>query len=252
MHHSNHNCGVPNCDCHKEHNPPCSPCQEESGCNPKVPAKCVTINQGVLTDFLSCNTLLDYLYNCIVANPTQYIKFCQLWAACDAATCTAPTNVAVISAASASTISGTSIIVSFTSVVGSTYDIYIDNVLTVTNATSPTTIPNVAAGNHTVTVLRHCGSATSSTTISFTICVPATDFAENIGLSNAYAILTQWTEDGSTVYDIYKNGVLLTTAATSPYVFTGLTPATLYNFKIVSRCTSGISTFYEIACTTTS
>jgi hypothetical protein len=40
-------------------------------------------------------------------------------------------------------------------------------------------------------------------------------------------------------YEIYKDGVLLTTVSSSPYTVTGLTPSTVYNFVVKAKDGSG-------------
>lgn len=75
-------CNQTPCQCYNAPSVPCSDCTDTSICKIKVPAQCVTINNTTLDEFLECNNLLDYIYNCIVANPAQYSKYCALWAAC--------------------------------------------------------------------------------------------------------------------------------------------------------------------------
>ena len=76
-------CNATPCQCY---NPliiaPCDPCSDTTACKIKVPAQCVTINNTTLDLFLAPSTILTYIYNAIIANPTQYTRFCELWAAC--------------------------------------------------------------------------------------------------------------------------------------------------------------------------
>lgn len=76
-------CGQTPCQCYTAPAPvPCYTCTETSVCKIKVPAECVTINNTDLKTFFECGNILDYLYNCLVNNPTQYERFCALWADC--------------------------------------------------------------------------------------------------------------------------------------------------------------------------
>lgn len=240
-------CGIPYCNCATSNMPPCNPCQEESGCNPKIKSNCVTINNIDLYSFFGCNEFLNYLYDCIVANPTKYTKFCQLWAACSLL-CAAPTNLSIRTDVTG--IEPDTVLFSWTQVATVTYDVYLDNVLIYSAATSPVYLSGLTGGNHTAKVVATCANAqTNESSINFDICTSASDFAVNVPLSNSTSVLVEWTELVGVVYDLYKNGVLVQTAATSPYVYTGLTPNTLYTFRIVSRC-SGNANYKEINYTT--
>lgn len=242
-------CGFPICICPTVKMPPCNPCEEDSGCNPKVAAKCVTINDTTVEDLLECNNFLDLIYNCLITNPDKYQQWCDLWAGCSNV-CGTPINITV----AGNPAFADSVIVSWTTYLGITYDIYLDTVLIQANTPSPKTLTGLTYGVlHTVEIIAHCpNAATNSSSITFTLCDPATDFHVNVGLSTANSLLVQWTMGSGIVYDVYKDGVLMQLAATSPYVYTGLTPSTLYTLRIVSRCSGGIPTFYEITYTTPS
>lgn len=240
-------CGVPYCNCTPVKLPPCNPCQEDSGCNPKIEDKCVTINNMTVKDYFGSNVFLDLLYNELVANDALRAQFCALWTACSTL-CAAPTNLSI----AANPATANSVIITWTVVGGNTYDLYIDGILTTVGATSPITRTGLTPEQeYEIRILTHCpNTATAFTDITFTLCPPATDFAVNEGLSNANNILVEWTEEINVVYDLYLNGVLKQVAATSPYVYTGLTADTLYTLKIVSRCPAGIQNFHEITFTT--
>lgn len=241
-------CGFPDCTCPPQKLPPCNPCEEDSGCNPKIAAKCITVNSTNVDVFLQCNNFLDYLYACLVANPDQYQKYCNLWAGCDNV-CGTPIDITVIGDPTVTS----SVIVSWNTFAGITYDIYLDTVLVQANTPSPKTLTGLTYGvPHDIEVIAHCpNGATNSSTVTVTLCVPATSFHINVGLSTANSALVQWTPSAGVVYDLYLNTVLKQSAATSPYVFTGLLPSVLYTARIVSNCSGGISTFYEITFTLT-
>lgn len=240
-------CGVPYCNCPVVKLPPCTPCQEDSGCNPKIAAKCVTINNMTLQDYFGSNVFLDLLYDELVANDTLREQFCELWAQC-ATLCAAPTNLTIEPNPAAPN----SVLITWTVLGGNTYDFYLDNVLITSGATSPITRSSLTPEQeYEVKILTHCANtATAFTTILFTLCPSATDFAVNEALSDSTNILVEWTEEANVVYDLYLDGTLKQVAATSPYVYTNLTADTEYDLKIVSRCVGGVPNYFETTFTT--
>lgn len=143
----------------------CDPCTQETGCKVKLPSECVTINNTTIKDFLQCTNLLNYLYNCIVADPVQYAKWCALWAACNGQqTCLAPANISI------GAITTTSAVVSWQVLAGVTYEVFLDNVSIQTNATSPLTISGLTPNTqHTVRVVSTCSNGiTNFAVVQFT------------------------------------------------------------------------------------
>lgn len=242
-------CGIPLCNCGQVTLPPCTTCQEENGCNPKISANCI-----IDTPF-ECNTFLDRIYNCLISQPEQYQRYCDLWAACSALPPVCP-PLENLTVAGHPTIP-TSIIVTWTTIGTSTYDIYLDTILIQSNVSSPYTLAGVTAGVvHVVRVVNHCENGGSNySEVTFSLCLPATTFAVNAGASTPNSILVEWTAAPFTAYDLYLNGLLVQVGATSPYVYNGLTPNTLYTLTIVSKCPSlsatiPIFTSYQITYTT--
>ncbi len=242
-------CGLPICFCQPVKMPPCETCTEDTGCLLELPASCVILANGIdVATALDCNNLLNTIYDCLTSNDAQYVKWCALWAGCEATPCSAPTNVTVTDNPD----EDDSVIVGWTMIGGNTYDIYLDDILVSAGVTSPYTLHSVASGEeHTVKIVVHClNGGTAFTEVTFGVCQAATDFAVNTGLSNAFSLYTTWTMVTGIVYDLYQDGVLKQTAATSPYVFMGLTPNTEYVLRIVSRCSGGVQSYYEITVTT--
>ena len=82
---------------------------------------------------------------------------------------------------------------------------------------------------------------------SFSITEPDTTppTAPTLSAANTNSVSTVLTFTGATdnlavtAYEIYKNGVLLTTTNASPYTVTGLTPSTTYTFTVKAKDASG-------------
>ncbi len=177
-------CGYVNCHCHSQHVTvtPCEPCVQTEGCKIKVPVKCVTIGNSNLEEFLKCTNLLDYIYNCIIADPTRYAKFCLLWAGCNGEDiCAAPTNLSI------SSIGTTSATVSWTQISGVTYNVYrcendecSNTTLIQSNASSPLVVTDLTPDTiYTIKIIAVCSNdATNFTTSTFqTTAIPNLVFA---------------------------------------------------------------------------
>ena len=133
----------------------------------------------------------------------------------------------------------------------SAYEIYKDGVLLTTISSSPYTVTGLTpstAYNFVVKAKDGSGNTSvNSNTVSVTTQAPDTTAPTAPSLSasgttNNSTILS-WSgatdNVGVTAYEIYKNGILLTTVSASTYTVTGLTASTTYTFTIKTKDTAG-------------
>lgn len=109
------------------------------------------------------------------------------------------------------------------------------------------TLPNILSTNCRIMVKASGNIFFNINSKSFTISAPDTTAptAPNLSASGTTSVSTilSWTGASDnisvTAYDIYNNGILLTTVTASPYTVTGLTPSTTYNFVVKAKDGSG-------------